>query len=119
MIIRGNLEGEPPSKVFWYDVKRDERGNPIMYQYVKSKWIHDNISALRLKKHKRTAEPIDIEVNFILKNDRKISELLSAIEFIFCNTFIDDTMQIRNITLTKELSNSDKKTTHQFIIKTT
>jgi hypothetical protein len=102
-IIKDKLQGEPPSKAIWYGVKRDDNGNAVMYPYVKNKWIYDNIGLLK-QKYEKTDNQIDISIHYILRSEKKVSELLASFEFILLKVFINNSHQIRNITITKEVS---------------
>lgn len=122
MIIEDTLQGEPPSKAIWYEVKRDENDNPVMFPQTRSKWIVDNIALLHGKYERLSVDQfIDVEIHYVTRSHKRTSELLRAFEYILCRVFIYSADQIRNVHITKELSVPNDKEfkacIHNFTIK--
>lgn len=121
MIIEDKLQGEPPSKAIWYNVRRDKNDNIIIYPYVRNKWISDHINIFK-SKYSKTKEPVNITVHFVTRTPKLTSELFQAFEYICKNVFIYDVEQIQNIHITKEISEPNDKSfkacIHNFTIET-
>jgi hypothetical protein len=111
IVIEDKLHGEPPSRAIWYNVKRDEHDNVILYSQVRNKWIFDNINLLKSKYATKllSSSMIDIDIHFIVRHHRRTSELLQSFEYVITRVFIDSVDQIRNIKITKEISSPNDK----------